>query len=59
MTEQKIFKEIQKAKNKIHMKKCSTFLDVKEMQIKITRFHLFRMTIIKNTNKPGASGSRL
>jgi hypothetical protein len=38
---------------KKHMKKCSTFLAVKEIQIKTTlRFHLtsVRMAIIKNIN---------
>jgi hypothetical protein len=43
--------EIQMAKK--HMKKCSPFLALKEMQIKTTlRFHLtlVRIAIIKNTN---------
>jgi hypothetical protein len=43
--------EVQVAKK--HMKKCSAFLAIKEMQIKTTlRFHLtlVRMAIIKNTN---------
>jgi hypothetical protein len=38
---------------KKHMQKCSTFLAVKEMQIKATlRFYFtpIRMAIIKNTN---------
>jgi hypothetical protein len=44
--------EVQIALKK-HMKKCSTFLVIKEMKIKTTlRFHLtpVRMTTIKNTN---------
>jgi hypothetical protein len=43
--------EVQMAKN--HMKKCSPYLAIKEMQIKPTyRFYLtpVRMSIIKNTN---------
>jgi hypothetical protein len=43
--------EVQMARK--HMKKCSTFLAIKEIQIKTNlRFHLtpVRMTIIKNTN---------
>jgi hypothetical protein len=43
-------KEMQMAKK--HMKKYSTSLALKEMQIKALRFHLtaFKMSIIKNTN---------
>jgi hypothetical protein len=43
--------EVQMAKT--HMKKCSTFLAIKEMQIKtMLRFYItpVRMAIIKNTN---------
>jgi uncharacterized Fe-S center protein len=43
--------EVQMTKK--HMKKCSTSLAIKEMQIKTTlRFHFIpvRMTTIKNTN---------
>jgi hypothetical protein len=42
------------AKKKNHMKKCTPFLAIKEMQIKTTlRFHFTpdRIAIIKNTNK--------
>jgi hypothetical protein len=45
--------EVQLAKKKKYMKKCSTSLVIKEMQTKTTlRFHLTpaRMAIIKNTN---------
>jgi hypothetical protein len=44
--------EVQMAKK--HVKKCSTSLEMKEMQIKTTlRFHLtpVRKVIIKNTNR--------
>jgi hypothetical protein len=47
-------KEIQMAK--IHMKKCSSSLAIKEMQIKTTlRFYLtpLRIAIIKNTTNTG------
>jgi hypothetical protein len=43
--------EVQMAKK--HMKKCSTFLVIKEMQVKTAlRFHLtpVRMAVIKNKN---------
>jgi hypothetical protein len=49
-TKQSFFKEVQMAKK--HMKKCSPYLAIKEMQVKITlRFHLtpVRIASIKTT----------
>jgi hypothetical protein len=45
--------EVQMAKKKKNMKKCSLSLDIKEMQIKImlrAQLTPVRMAIIKNTN---------
>jgi hypothetical protein len=51
LTKHNFFKEVEMAKK--HMKICSPFLAIKEMQIKTTlRFYLTpdRITSIKNTN---------
>jgi hypothetical protein len=52
--------EIQMAKKQV--KKCSTPLTIKEMEIKITlRFHLtpVRITVIKNAREKGIAGEKV